>query len=136
MDFIIDDERRYKVKYYASLKDALGKSKRELVEIETSYIVDINFNAEKKAYIEYGFEPHYYDCEAKDPGRPIERYRMHTSISPCNLILTHLQSGRVFKTGPARGKGEGIAAGLFFVCDFFENDVKVAEIHWESYYKD
>lgn len=135
MNFVLDNETKYKVKYFATLADAIGKTKREFVNVEVEYEVDINFDDNKIANVGYGFKAHYQDCIAKEPGMPTEKYRMHHAISPCNLDLIH-SSGRIFKTGKGIGKGTGIEAGLYHYCDLFENNIKVAEIHWESYYKD
>ena len=92
--------------------------------------VDLSFNEAKIANIGYGFNPHYYDCSAKEPGMPTEKYRLHSSITPRKGdTFTHIKSGRVFQIG----KSEGF---LLYTVPLLENEKEVAKIAYEDYYKD
>ena len=127
------DPTRYRVKYFDTLNNARGLGSKKLVDVQVEYVVKLRFE-NGVANVGYGFNPHYYDCVAKEPGMKVERYRMHTSISPTNLVLTHLKTGRTFKT-TNRFKNE---AGMYFSCNMIDeaNGKTVAEICWETYYKD
>ena len=86
------------------------------------YIIDVG----------YGFGAHYVECTAKEPGRPVENYRLHRSITPGQIKkLVHEKTGREFRFENQTG----------FIC--YKTDMvevltgrKVATIKHEEYYKD
>ena len=61
-----------------------------------------------------------------------EKYRLHKSIEPCNKTFTDIKSNRIFTTSQA----ETLQSGLHYKCNLLENNKIVAELFWESYYKD
>lgn len=98
------------------------------VKTASTLTVPITFTG-RECNIGYGFESHFYNCQAKEGGK-VERYRLHSAIIPCQVIqLKHIKSGRIFTLG----KSEGF---LHYTTDILENNIKVGTLHWESYYKD
>ena len=92
--------------------------------------VELEFNENCIANIGYGFNPHYYNCTAKDPGMPVERYRLHSAIKPHKGdTLTHVKSNRIFEVGVSEGF-------LLYTAPLLENNKAVAKITYEDYYKD
>lgn len=134
MDFILDNIKKYGVKFANDIK-VFTSRQLKFENVEEVLYVDFAFETKpdgtKYVNLGYGINPHYINCTAKDPGMPVEKYRLHKAISPSNKTFTHIKSGRVFTTGNSRSD-----EGMYYTCDLMENGVKVAEIYTETYYKD
>jgi hypothetical protein len=108
------------------------KQKPEIYTRELDLTFKPNKQGEYELDMKYGLSAHYVECTAKDPGRPVEHYRIHRSITPPFIKkLVHEKSGRVFELRNHQGF-------INYTMDLVEvaTEKRVAIIRYEEYYKD
>ena len=91
---------------------------------------DIKYNHKDELDLGYGFGGEMKECNAYEPGKGWEKYRLHSSIHPHEGDkLIHIKSGREFIFGKPSGF-------VRYIIPLLEDGVEVAIMHFEDYYKD